>query len=350
MDANTLKQQLSENDILNLLSELGAEPYQKGNQIIARTVCHNGSYSGSHKLYYYIESFSFQCFTHCSTMDVYALVQQVKGVDFGEAYKFIRDFFGYKNETHTDFSEVLDMSFFNKFNNTEHYEPLPVINDNILKIFNDIYHYSWLKDGIMPSTAKKYGIKLSTLSQQIIIPHYNIDGGLVGIRVRNLKEDLVEQGKKYMPLYWKSKGYNHATGANLYGLNITKNNIKKVKKVVLFEGEKSVLTLDSFYNGNGIGVAMSGSSLSDHQIEILKQLDIEEVVIATDKEFNNIGDRMEKFYAEKIKKTIADKLLPYYRVSVIWDADNLLDIKDSPVDKGLTTWLKLWDNRINIID
>ena len=347
MDANTLKQQLSENDILNLLSELGAEPYQKGNQIIARTICHDG---GSHKLYYYMESHSMMCYTHCGSMDIYALVQQVKGIEFGEAYRFVRDFFGYTSDTVKDFSEVLDMSFFNRFNNVENYESLPVIDDNLLKIFNNIYHYSWLKDGILPSIAKKYGIKMSILSEQIVIPHHNIDGGLVGIRVRNLKEDLVEQGKKYMPLYWRGKGYNHATGANLYGLNITKNNIEKVKKVVLFEGEKSVLTLDSFYNGSGIGVAMSGGSLSSHQVEILKQLDIEEVVIATDKEFEDIGSRMEKFYAEKIKKTIADKLLPYYRVSVIWDTENLLELKDSPVDKGLTTWLKLWENRINIID
>lgn len=350
MDANTLKKQLSENDILNLLTELGAEPFQKGSQIIAKTVCHNHNGEGSHKLYYYTETHTFMCYTQCLSMDIYGLISNIKGIEFGESYRYVRDFFGFKDEVQADFSEMLDLSFFNKFNNKITYEPLPLVDGKVLRVFNDMYHLSWIKDGILPSVAKKHNIKLNIINQQIVIPHYNINGGLVGIRIRNLREDLVQQGKKYMPLYWGGKGYTHTTGANLYGLDKTKNTVENVKKIVLFEGEKSVLVLDSFYNGNGIGVAMSGSSLSDHQIEILKELDIEEVVIATDKEYNNIGDKSEKFYSDKIKQTIVDKLIPYFRVSVIWDTKNLLDKKDSPVDKGLTTWLELWDNRINIID
>ena len=53
MDANTLKKQLSENDLLSILEHIGAEPYLEGNAIVCRTVCHGGH---KHKLYYYIES------------------------------------------------------------------------------------------------------------------------------------------------------------------------------------------------------------------------------------------------------------------------------------------------------
>ena len=58
---------------------------------------------------------------------------------------------------------------------------------------------------------------------------------------------------------------------------------------------------------------------------------------------------MEKYYAEKVEKTIANKLKPYFSVSVVWDKKGLLDIKDSPTDRGKSIWLELFRNRISLI-
>lgn len=349
MDAETLKTSLSKNDILALLEEFQAEPKVENSVIISRTVCHNGVCNGSHKLYWYEDTGVFNCYTNCSSMDVFELVMKVKNVEFIEAFNFIKDFFQINGHSDITPDERIETRFFDKFNKKTEFKKLPSYNKKVLRVFDDKYHVSWVRDYISPDIMKKYNIKLDILRQRIIIPHYDIDDRLVGIRVRNLDEDMVERGMKYVPLFTsKTTNYRHMTGSNLYGLNITKDNIEAVKKVVLFEGEKSVLALDTFYGGKGIGVGVSGANLSEYQRHILNKLDIEEVVIAFDKEFHEIGDPLERFYADKIEKTIINKLKASYNISVIWDTKDLLDYKDSPTDKGKDVWLELWDNRIRI--
>ena len=142
--------------------------------------------------------------------------------------------------------------------------------------------------------------------------------------------------------------YNHPTGSVLYGLNINKKDINKTGKVILFESEKSVLQLDTMYPDCNIGVCVSGSSLTERQVDILKSLNIDEICVAFDKEYNNIGDNEEKYYAKKIEDTIASKLKAFYNVSVIWDTKGLLDRQDSPTDKGREVFSELWENRIFI--
>lgn len=350
MDANTLKKQLSENDLLSILEHIGAEPYLEGNVIVCRTICHNGSNEGKHKLYYYIESATFHCFTdHCGNMDIYGLIGRVLGKEFFDSYMFVLSYFGYEYEgNQIDYSEKLDMSFFKRFETKKIETKLPKIKENILNLFYNMYHISWIKDGISKRSMNKFNIKLSITDEQIIIPHYDMDNNLVGIRCRNLKQDVVERGMKYMPVRHGGVVYNHPTGSVLYGLNINKKDINKTGKVILFESEKSVLQLDTMYPNCNIGVCVSGSSLTDRQVEILKSLNIEEVCVAFDKEFKNIGDNEEKFYAKKIEDTIVSKLKAFYNVSVIWDTNNLLDKQDSPVDKGKDVFSELWENRIFI--
>ena len=348
MDANTLKKQLSENDLLSILEHIGAEPYLEGNAIVCRTVCHGGH---KHKLYYYIESCTFHCFTdHCGNMDIYRLIGKVLDKEFFDSYMFVLSYFGYEYDgDEIDYSEKLDMSFFKKFETKKVETKLPKIKENILNLFYNMYHISWIKDGISKRSMNKFNIKLNITDEQIVIPHYDVENNLVGVRCRNLKQDVVERGMKYMPIRHGGVVYNHPTGSVLYGLNVNKKDINRTGKVILFESEKSVLQLDTMYPDCNIGVCVSGSSLTDRQVEILKSLNIEEVCVAFDKEFKNIGDNEEKFYAKKIEDTVANKLLPYFSVSVIWDKEGLLNEQDSPTDKGPEVFNTLWKNRISLI-
>ena len=350
MDATTLKNNLSENDIFSFLSDLQADPFKEGNHIRAITVCHNHDGSGSHKLYYFPESGMFHCFTECScSYDIFSLIEKVKGVSFKDALKYVQDYFGYsESDNSIDYTEQIDMSFFNKFKKKEDKIVLPKVNENVLNVFNNEYHISWVKDHIMPSSMKRFNIKLDTLEQRIIIPTRSHVGDLVGIRVRNLKQELVDKGFKYLPMKRNGILYNFPMGNVLYGLYENKENINRVKKLIIFESEKSVLALDSYYKGKGVGVAIGGSSLSDNQLELIKKLDIEECCIALDKEWDELGSNLEKYYAQKIEKVFRDKLDPYCSVTVIWDTNGKLDEKDSPTDKGFDTWKYLWDNRLYI--
>ena len=350
MDTTQLKNNLSENDVYAFLSDLQADPYKERDHIRAITVCHNHDGNGSHKLYYYPETKMFHCYTGCSSSyDIFSLVEQVKGISFKEAYKYVKDYFGYSDVNNSvDYSEQIDMSFFSKFKKKKESIKLPKVDEKVLNVFNDSYHISWVKDNIMPSSMRRFGIKLDITNQRIVIPTRSDKGDLIGIRVRNLKQELVNKGLKYLPMKHNGVLYNFPMGNVLYGLYENKNNINKIKKLIIFESEKSVLALDSYYNGHGIGVAVGGSSLSDNQLELIKKLDIEECCIALDKEWDELGSNLEKYYAQKIERVFRDKLDPYCSVTVIWDTDGKLDEKDSPTDKGFDTWKHLWDNRLYI--
>ena len=350
MDANEIKNNLSESDIYSFLQDLGGEPYKQGDSIISRTICHNLPHDGSHKLYYNNDKKSWHCFTECScSYDIFSLIEQVKGIEFKEAFKYVKEYFGYTdNDSDIDYNDKIDISFFDKFKKKEDKSTLPIVDEKVLNVFHDSYHISWVKDYIKPSSMKKFGIKLDVLNQRIIIPTRSINGDLIGIRARSLNKEMVDKGFKYMPLKHNGVLYNFPMGSVLYGLYENMENIKRIKKIVLFEGEKSALALDSFYNGSGIGVAVGGSSFSSKQLDLIKNLPIEEVVIALDKEWEEVGSPLEKYYAEKIKRVFRDKLDPYCNVSVIWDTDGKLDEKDSPTDKGFDTWKHLWDNRLYI--
>src|SRR5206468_11095203 len=111
-----------------------------------------------------------------------------------------------------------------------------------------------------------------------------------------------------MPVYWKNQVLKHPTGDALYGLNLTKRDIKKYKAAILVESEKSVLQIDTMFPDMSIGVCLSGSSLSERQLRILRTLDIEHIVIALDKEFEKVGSPEYQFYQEKINKVFIEKL------------------------------------------
>lgn len=345
MNASKVKDLLTDQDIYNLLEELGAEP-ELGTVINSRTRCHNSAHEGKHKLYYYSDTKTFRCYTGCGSMDIFGLIMKIFDLDFYQAYKYICSKFGIDSSYNSYDSDVVDTSYFKRFKRKNEIITLNKLDEGILKNYFPIYHESWIKDGISIESMKKYGIKFSIINNQIIIPHRDEKGQLVGIRSRNLNKELVDNGKKYMPVWYRGKSLKHPTGACLYGLDINKEDIEKYKTVIIFESEKSVLQLDTMFPEKSIGVCISGSNLSNHQLELLKKLDISEVVIALDKEFNEVGSEKEKFYAQKIEDTISSRLIPYFTTSVIWDVNNLINEKSSPTDHGRETFSELFNNRI----
>ena len=95
-------------------------------------------------------------------------------------------------------------------------------------------------------------------------------------------------------------------------------------------------------------LAVCGSEISDEQIKLLLDyLKIEELILGLTK---NIRIRMDGTVScTKIKlfKKIRP-IIPYYKVSILWDKDGVLDYKDAPTDKGKETLLKLLDDKVEI--
>ena len=156
------------------------------------------------------------------------------------------------------------------------------------------------------------GLKLNTKNEiqnligqdvklQIIIPNRDIDGDLVGIRARNFDKYVLDKGMKYSPIKLEKKQYSCPTGYNLYGIYENKEAIERIKKCIIVEGEKSVLLYGSYFGcKNNIALATLGSTLSNYQRDIIIDRDVEETIIAYDKDF--LYSEIAKDNKEHIKK------------------------------------------------
>ena len=124
------------------------------------------------------------------------------------------------------------------------------------------------------------------------------------------------------------------------------HSIRKIKKAIVFEGEKSCLLYASYFGiDNDISVAVCGSNLTNYQVQLLKELDVEEIVIAFDKQFKELGDKEWKGWTKKLKD-INKKYSSIIQISFMFDKWNMLNYKDSPIDCGPDTFTQLFERRI----
>ena len=169
---------------------------------------------------------------------------------------------------------------------------------------------------------------------------------MIGIRARALEEKDIEIGK-YMPITIGETNYNHQLGWNLYGIYENKKAIQKYKRVIVFEGEKSVLQHYSYYGEDSCAVAVCGSSINKNQMGLLKKMGVNEVILAFDKEYDNCYSLKGKKYRQKIID-MGKKYLYCANFSYIFDEKNFLREKDSPTDQGKEIFNKLYERRIKI--
>ena len=339
-------EQLDDNKVINMLNKLNI-PYQdKGNYLLLPTCCHHHlNEEASWKLYYYKNTHIFHCYTECQSQSIFTFLKNfytAQGIDY--------DWF-------TDIYEVIrGCSYFNEHQNTTSYksirnnytlkkerQELPAYSDKIMECFTKYYPIEWLNDGISREAMDKFNIRYSPSQNKIIIPHYDVNGRLIGIRGRALNQEDIDTWGKYMPVQIENKWYSHPLSLNLYGLNKTKENIKATEIAYLVEAEKSVLQMESFSIPN-CAAAVCGSKLNKYALDILvRTCHPQEIVICFDKEELPHEDKYFNHLYELCKKYQA-----YANFSFIYDKENLLDLKDSPTDKGEDTFVKLLQKRVRI--
>lgn len=353
-----IKNNLTLDQVEDLLSSLGGEPFRQNEIIISRTICHCGE---SHKLFYYDNTKLFRCYTECSEIfDIFQLVMKVHETTrtkmaLPQALNYIVNFFNLTIEKNNDFellNDLEDWKILNRYNKDvkekeEQIVELKLFDKEILKFLPRPHILPWEKEGITKEICDFHNICYNPSSQAIVIPHYNKDNELIGIRERTLIKEN-EQFGKYKPALLNRKMYNHPLGFNLFNLNNSKDNIKILKKVIIFEGEKSPLLYASYFGQeNDITVACCGSSLSSYQVKLLMDLGIDEMIIAFDKQFKEIGDEEWKGWTKKLKQ-IHQKYGSMVQISYMFDKENLLGYKDSPIDCGKEIFLKLFKERVRL--
>ena len=362
IDKDLLKNSLTIDQIFQIVSKFGGNPTYAKNGLISDTICHNQPGQGSHKLYYYEDSKTFHCYTgDCGNFDIYELVKRVfkiqknQDLEFSACLYFVANFFNINDFTFA-FDSAENIAPKNELidflDRVEQWRPtekviLKEYDGTILKNLPCYRIKDWEKEGIKYGTLKKYEIRFYSPSKKIVIPHRDINGRLIGIRGRALSDFDIENFGKYMPLYLTNgESFAHPLGYNLYGLYKTKKNISKMKKAIIFEGEKSVMKLDSYIKNN-FSVAACGSNISSYQINLLLELGVEEIIIAFDKQYKRYCDKEYHEWFNKLKK-ISDRYKNYVRMTFTFDKNDLLEYKDSPIDKGYDTFLKILDKRIEI--
>lgn len=206
---------------------------------------------------------------------------------------------------------------------------------SILNQFVQGIHYSIVEEGISPLVARNYGICYDPQRDRIVFPHYDWENTdkIVGLKGRS----TLSAGE--IELLGVAKYWNYISGykktQNLYGFDKARENLNVSKMLILFEGEKSVLKQATLSRGNGHSVALGGHVISEAQVEfILKNTPMDcEIVLAFDKDVFTNEREGEVFVKEQ-----ASRFIPFRRVSYINDKFNLLDEKDSPIDRGYKKW------------
>lgn len=185
----------------------------------------------------------------------------------------------------------------------------------------------WEAEGISKASLERFQVAYDSFSDRLVYPIRNVSGEIVNVGARTLDPDWKQKKlRKYSYLFSWDGGMN-----TVFGIAENKEDILSKKEIIIFEGAKSVMIAHSW------GVRNCGALLTSHlsqfQMKILAKLGVR-VVFALDKEVVIRDD-----------PNIA-KLKRYVTTEYIWDRDNLLDEKDSPVDRGVDTFMKLYDGRL----
>lgn len=369
MEVKDLLKKVREDEVIHILSELYNAHYihDKEGNLIFESICHG---STGHKLYYYQdeEVGKFHCYvcgTHCNIID---LLIELEGYTFNESMRVIGECLGINTNTYRRerglkrINQVnTDLEFLSLHNRKKRVirKVETIYDDKVLDNFDCVYPLCWRQEGIDGVTAEKFDIRYDYEENRAIIPVRNLNGDLIGVRVRNFNDSAVDRGFKYLPLEYQGESYRFPTSTTLYGLYENQEVIKSKRRVILFEGEKSTQIVDSFYEGNCYALSTYGTNFGVVHRDILLTLGVTEVTFAWDKEYceEYFGESYDNTKEQKLMYGFLDKLKKactllhsYVTINLLIDFDDELDLKDAPVDKGKEVFESLLKKKVTIVD
>ena len=347
INIQSIKSQINADNIIDLMDSLGADyNFASAHQIHFKSICHG---SDSYKLWWYNDDAGghLHCHRDGESWDVIGFVQFIKHLDFLPAVEYICQTL----DIHAaEASNRADIDPWQKDlrrwlpNAEAEPESLTTYDPSVLRLFKPIPHKSWLEDGVSKAAMHKFGIGWYGRNAQIAIPVHDPDGNLVGIHARNTRRAIVDAGRKYEPLRTLTQDYRFPTGRVCYGLYENQDAIKASHEVTIFEAPKSTLQIASMLGDDAACVSLFGWNCNKLRRDMLLDLGIQRVNIALDRQYHETSGDEFGVYVRQVKK-IANLFKPYCQVGIIWDKESRLGYKDSPSDKGLEVWDKLYQER-----
>ena len=355
IDVKKLKKSLSLAHHKQIMQALGIPAYSENKeQIIYFSGDKNkDALKGSPKLYFYKDSQIYFGYTSSRSYDIISLVQTRLALlkqpcSFLDACQFILDTTNINPDSISRVKKeghVYDWSNLERFIRVRKYgNQLSEYNRNIIDTLPPLYPQAWIDEGISEETMDKYQIRYYERCNQTVIPCFDDEARLVGVRVRNWDKDRVEQAK-YMPLVTlDGQCYKFNTNQVFYGINYNKPEIERTGKVIIVESEKAVMKLDTYMGRHNIALGMYGSNLGIQRRNQLLKMGVNTVSYVVDNDFIGQDDEFFEQWREKIRHFI--KLWDgFCRVEIVWDNLGLLGPKENATDRTKEVWEQLWENR-----
>ena len=201
-DKDRIKNDLTLDQVAEIIEELGGNPSIHGDVIMADTICHNLPGEGSHKLYYYDNTKLLRCYTECHEyFDIYQLIVKAHEVQYEEewalpkAVAYVAHKFGYSSIEEDGFENILleDWTYIKDYDRIKEVITkekkeirLKEYDDKILNCMAHPLIGPWLEEGITKETMDRFEISYYPKECQIVIPHRDAENKLIGIRGRTI--------------------------------------------------------------------------------------------------------------------------------------------------------------------
>ena len=368
IDKDKLLNSITREDFITILKALGDYKYRKGpdgSVMTTTALCHGGD--SSNKLYYYSNMNSDKhglcvCMTCGDKYDIIQFVirafrSQGKSMNWHKALQWIAVTLGRLDDVSIEdasakIKKVDDFSWINRIKSAINKDESVTketkeVNENVLDLFSYTPHEAWLNDGCSIEALDRFEIGYYSQQDCISIPHRDEYGKLIGVRGRNLDPHILETAGKYLPLKINGHWLKHALGEHLYGLWVTKDYVKKIGKIMLVEAEKSCVQAYTMFGDESYVAACCGSSITTAQVNICLNLGISKIIYAPDRDYHDPHSyEAEAWFNKQVLKL--EPFLLYCQVYLVLDTENRLGYKDSPTDKGLDTFLELYEEKLEI--
>ena len=350
LDISAIKAQITDDDIIALMDSMGIPLVSANSQYqLYPSACHHSDWERhKNKLYYYVQSQRWHCYSCSGDWDTIGLVQHLRKCTFNQAVDYICSTLGINaaEVVQNDMRDPWQRDLRRWLPNADIDEPaeLTAYDPAILSAFDHLYPTEWLEYGITRDSMDKFGIGWYARQACISIPVVQ-NGQLVGVRGRYTRQQDVDKGK-YRPIAMlDGTVLKFSTNQCLYGIDQNKSAIEKCRQVLLFESEKSILKADSWHIHNAL--AVFGSNISKRHIEMLLELGVNDVVLCMDSDYRQVGDDDFQFFVAKMRK-LAGKLTPYFSTSIVYNNQGYdaykCNIMDLPYDKAM----KLYEGRARL--
>ena len=142
--------------------------------------------------------------------------------------------------------------------------------------------------------------------------------------------------------------FKFSTNQVLYGLNTNKYNIEAKKKVVITEGEKSVLKAHTWFGHHNMTIAMFGNHLNNYRRNLLLELGVDEVIIAPDYDYKEVGSPEHKQW-ERNQIRLAQMFSGFCQVSIMLDEEGIVPYKNNIFDMTKEMYEQFYAERYRLV-